>query len=616
MKVCPQCRAHYPTHFSVCPQDGNQLDAVTEFSAGTIIREKYEILEKLGQGGMGTVYKARHLVFNEIRALKIVSENLARDEQFLERFRAEAVIMRRLNHPNAVRVDDIDKTEDDRPFIVMEYIEGQSLREVLAERGALPVAEALEITRQACAGLSAAHGMGILHRDIKPDNIMVAASPEGATLIKIMDFGIAKIKESTTGFGEGAGATRTGFLMGTPDYMSPEQAQGTPGSRLTAATDIYSLGVVLYELLTGSQPFKGETPMAVLVHHMQTAPTPPHQFAPQHNIPATVSALVMRALEKEPARRFASASELESELVRLAKKGFDQDPASTVLFAAAPTVVMTPPPPIGETSEPTIPVSTPAPAPGSASTPAPVATPPPQPAPKRPSIPTPPQIRTPRRAESPRSKWPVVLGAALLLSVGGFAGWQYFGPDPVPPSKPVQPSVEKEPAATPPSTPAKTQDTNQTPPVKQPTTSDKPVKKVPATSPSQTNTQRQAEFNRHLSTGRRALQDGMYNQAISSFQNALAINPNHRAAKDGLRRAQLAKQAESALLGGSRSTASPDKLLKQGASQMQAGKYAAAIKTYEQALKIAPNNAQAKAGLSKARKAKAAEDKLLGARRN
>ncbi len=197
MKVCPQCRAHYPTHFAVCPQDGNQLDAVTEFSPGTILREKYEILEKLGQGGMGTVYKARHLVFNEIRAIKIVSAELASNPDFLERFRTEAIIMRRLRHPTAVRVKDIDKTDDNRPFLVMEYIEGNSLREVLARRGPLPIPEALEIASQVCSALSAAHEMGILHRDIKPDNILMADHPGSGPLVKVMDFGVAKIKEST-----------------------------------------------------------------------------------------------------------------------------------------------------------------------------------------------------------------------------------------------------------------------------------------------------------------------------------------------------------------------------------------------------------------------------------
>lgn len=410
MKVCPHCRANYPSHFSVCPQDGNSLKSVSELPPGTVLRKKYEILQRIGQGGMGTVYKVRHLVFNEVRALKMVSAELAENPDFLERFRTEAVIMRRLQHPNAVRVEDMDWTEDNRPFLVMEYIEGNSLRQRLEERGALPVSEALEVASQTCSALSAAHEMGILHRDIKPDNILIVDQPGGGLMVKVMDFGVAKIKESTQQYGMREGvSTQTGFLIGTPAYMSPEQAMGKPGSQLDARSDLYSVGIVLYEMLTGSQPFSADTPVGLLQHHIQTIPQPPDQLAAGRNIPGPVSDLVMKALEKDPANRFQLAAEMQAALT-----GAEQ------VSSADPTLPYDSPAPAQ------VPIPAPASSPESAAagreTPTPPSSPP-GPAPKTPvpfstrdsSVTAPPEAAA-------RMKWPgwqktlvFALGAALAL---------------------------------------------------------------------------------------------------------------------------------------------------------------------------------------------------------
>jgi serine/threonine-protein kinase len=309
MKTCPKCQGTYPAHFSMCPQDGTPLRTITELPEGTVIRGKYRILSKLGEGGMGVVYKARHVRFDEVWALKLVSTSLLEDPTFLQRFNAEAVLMRKLDHPNALRVHDIDETEDGRPFIVMEYVEGRDLASLLGDGPMEPV-RAARIVMQACAALGAAHRLGIIHRDIKPTNIMVSRAADGSEHAKVFDFGIAKVKEG--GPLGGASLTQTGMIVGTPVYMSPEQAQGLRGEKLDGRTDLYSLGIVLYEMLTGSVPFTGETPMQLLFAHVQNAPPDPRTIRAE--LPAALAEIVLRALEKDPAKRFASGEETRDAL--------------------------------------------------------------------------------------------------------------------------------------------------------------------------------------------------------------------------------------------------------------------------------------------------------------
>jgi len=315
MKSCPTCQAGYPTHFAVCPQDGTPLVEYGVWPEGTIIRGKYRILEKIGQGGMGSVYKALHVTFDELRAIKVISPELVTDETFLRRFKHEAVITRKLQHPNAVRVDDIDESEDGRPFIVMEYIEGRSLRKLIEEEGAMPVGRACSIVKQVAAGLEAAHRLGMVHRDIKPDNIVLVRAAEGE-LAKVLDFGIAKIKESRMGGAAGMTLTGTGVVIGTPQYMSPEQAMGKRGDELDGRSDLYSLGIVMYQMLTGDLPFKADTTMAMILAHLQARPTPFRTVRPDLQVPDAVAAVVMRLLEKQPEMRPASANALIAEIER------------------------------------------------------------------------------------------------------------------------------------------------------------------------------------------------------------------------------------------------------------------------------------------------------------
>jgi len=357
VKYCDNCHSAYPDDFTICPRDQGSLRYASDLVVGMIIRGKYEILEKIGTGGMATVYRARHLAFGETVAIKLVGPKLSHDADFLKRFRTEAVVTRKLHHPNAVRVEDLDTTEDGRPFIVMEYVNGRSLRDVIRAEGALPLPRALAIARQACSALAAAHAIGITHRDIKPDNILLTPSP-GGDLVKVLDFGIAKVKEGAFDTGEGYTPTQTGMVMGTPQYISPEQAMGKRGADVDGRSDLYSLGVVLYEMVTGRLPFSSDTAMGMILHHLQTSPTPPQIARADLSIPAPLSNLLMKALQKDRDRRFASADEM-------------LDALDTVAALPLPSAPL---PPLGPEASRLSPVPVPTPAPADKPTPRPVPT--------------------------------------------------------------------------------------------------------------------------------------------------------------------------------------------------------------------------------------------------
>lgn len=308
MKHCTTCQHLFPDQLQVCPNDNVPLRLARDLEPGMIVRNKYIILEWIGAGGMATVYRARHRLLNEMRAVKVVFAKFSRDEDFLRRFRHEAAIARRLRHDNAVWVEDLDEIEDGRPFIAMEFLQGDDLRKLIKEEGPLSVERSLKLGAQVASALSAAHKLGIVHRDIKPDNIFVTRDPSGNETAKVLDFGIAKAKEGV--LQGGYTATKTGVIIGTPEYMSPEQAEGQLGDKLDGRADIYSLGVVLYEMLTGKLPFESDTPLGMCMHHLQTVPRPPHELRPDLRIPESVSAILMKALEKQRQRRFQSADEM------------------------------------------------------------------------------------------------------------------------------------------------------------------------------------------------------------------------------------------------------------------------------------------------------------------
>jgi serine/threonine-protein kinase len=342
VRYCPSCHSVFPNEFRTCPKDQSDLLTASELQPGMVLRGKYEILGKLGAGGMAAVYRARHLAFSEVRAIKVVNNRLADDEEFLRRFRNEAVVARRLQHPNAVRVDDLDMTEDGRPFIVMEFVEGQNLREVIRQQGPLSLRRSVVIARQVAAALAAAHDLGIVHRDIKPDNILLAGSGDTETA-KVLDFGIAKMRESALG-DSGAVATRTGMVVGTPQYISPEQAMGRRGSEIDGRADLYSLGVVLYEMVTGRLPFESDTAMGIILHHLQTPPPEPREVRPDLGIPDALSGVLMQALQKDPGRRFASATAMATALQGVLALPLPERPGSADAASGGTGRPPTPPP--------------------------------------------------------------------------------------------------------------------------------------------------------------------------------------------------------------------------------------------------------------------------------
>jgi serine/threonine-protein kinase len=275
-----------------------------ELAPGQIVRGKYRTIRKLGQGGMGVVYLAEHLLLGGQLALKFLAVELSRNPQFIKRFRQEARAAYQLRHPNIVEVVDLDQDEDGSLFIAMEFVSGPSLRSVLqqAPRG-LPVERALHIARGLAAGLAAAHARGAIHRDIKPENILLGSMPDGSDQPKVLDFGIAAMAEGITNL------SRTHGLLLTPEYASPEQWRGTPAAELDGRTDLYALGGVFYEMLTGRTPFHAQNMEGWMYQHLQGVPQPLERLRPslakEH---PGLEAIVMRLLAREREQRFPSAA--------------------------------------------------------------------------------------------------------------------------------------------------------------------------------------------------------------------------------------------------------------------------------------------------------------------
>jgi serine/threonine-protein kinase len=277
---------------------------------GRVIDGKYRLEEKLGEGGMGTVYKAKHVLIQNDLAVKILHSSLVADRHAVARFQREATAAARIKHPNAVGVTDFGRTEDEIVYIVMELFVGKSLRDLLEEEGPLPIERSITIVRQVCLALDAAHRSGIIHRDVKPDNIVLEKNNGQGELVKVLDFGIAKLKDGPSNEAGGR-LTRQGVIIGSPHYLSPEQCQN---AELDARSDLYSLGIVLYEMFTADVPFKAPTPIAVAMMHATDKPTPVKEKRP--DLPDNIADVVMRSLEKDPSLRPQSAIELAQELER------------------------------------------------------------------------------------------------------------------------------------------------------------------------------------------------------------------------------------------------------------------------------------------------------------
>ncbi|TML74818.1 MAG: Stk1 family PASTA domain-containing Ser/Thr kinase [Actinobacteria bacterium] len=294
--------------------------AVSDSLIDTLFDGRYRIMRKLGAGGMADVYLAEDQELGRRVAIKILNDRHANDDQFIERFRREAKNAAALNHPNIVSIYDRGNAEDTY-YIAMEFLDGRSLKELIVGRGAAPINVAIEYARQILSALRFAHRHGIVHRDIKPHNVLV----DGEGRVKVTDFGIARAGTSQM--------TETGSIVGTAQYLSPEQARG---GEVDPRSDLYSLGVVLYELLTGKTPFDGETPVEIAMKHLSTPPKPPSKLRP--DIPPELDKVVLRALAKSPDDRYQSADEMEADLERVAR-------GAPVSAATASTQVLRIPPP-------------------------------------------------------------------------------------------------------------------------------------------------------------------------------------------------------------------------------------------------------------------------------
>jgi serine/threonine-protein kinase len=338
---------------------------------------RYRIMRKLGSGGMADVYLAEDEELGRRVAIKILNDKHANDEQFVERFRREAKNAAGLSHPNIVSIYDRGEAEGTY-YIAMEYLDGRSLKEIVVARGPLPISDAIEATRQVLTALRFAHRKGVVHRDIKPHNVMADADGR----LKVTDFGIARAGVSQM--------TEAGSIIGTAQYLSPEQARG---AAVDQRSDLYSIGVVLYEMLTGQVPFTGESPVEIAMKHLSDTPRPPSLLRPE--IPPDLDMVVLRALAKNPEDRFQTAEEMDAELERVAAgvgvTAETADAATAVLsgtaLASAPTAIVPPRRPPAQT---------------------------------RPSY---------RYAEPPprrRPIWPWLL-ALLLVVLAGVAGWYAFG---------------------------------------------------------------------------------------------------------------------------------------------------------------------------------------------
>lgn len=554
MKNCPTCQGSYPSNYAICPADGSPLQEAGAWTEGSVIRGKYRLLAKVGQGGMGSVYKALHLAFDELRALKVIAPELLNDNLFVKRFKHEAVITRRLQHPNAVRVDDIDEAEDGRPYIVMEFIDGKSLKKLIREEGPLPVPRVLSIIKQTASALDAAHRLGMVHRDIKPDNISLLDTPDGE-LVKVLDFGIAKVKEARLGEGAGLTLTGAGVVIGTPQYMSPEQAMGKRGDELDGRADLYSLGVVMYQMLTADLPFRADTTMEMLLAHMQKPPSPIEVLHPELQVPRDVAALTMRLLEKNRDLRPASGRVLIQEIEKLEK---GSAPVRTEVLATddliraagsrnAPqgglgaTGGALPSPPMPQPMHPW-PLEQPNAAPST------VATQPAQ------------SISPTLQSKSQESRWGIWL-AMLVLLVGLGGGGLYIAtrqpstqPDAIP-SPTSEPAPAMNPAPAPGPTPA--QVANPAPPPNPETTpkpkpkpkpqisADIPKPKTESLPPAPDLTR---QINATITLGDFHLGRGEYDDAIASYQKGLQLDPSNAVLKNKLDAAINTCKTESKIL--------------------------------------------------------------------
>ncbi len=316
MKYCSSCNAKYDDSVSFCSVDGEVLEADPASIVNTVLDGQYQMEALLGRGGMGAVYRARHILLGDRVAIKVLPPEVRTNADWLRRFRREGQAARRFRHPNAVTVYDLRTSADGTIYMVMEYVEGHTLDHEVKTRGRLTAAEAFEILTPIMSVLETAHAMGVVHRDLKPENIMIGKSAEnGAPVVKLLDLGIAKMREIAGDNGGNTALTMAGQVLGTPYYMSPEQWGEIPRDQnpeIDGRADIYSLGLVFYEMISGRRPFAGHTLQELRREHVTTTPKPLHEVAP--GVPLGFSDAIRRATAKDRGDRQETAGQLANEL--------------------------------------------------------------------------------------------------------------------------------------------------------------------------------------------------------------------------------------------------------------------------------------------------------------
>ncbi len=357
---CPRCKTVYAGGARFCPKDGSPLvdvrstgDAAkvvqvpkpVDASSGTQIRQpapkprgfgleragsladqvidgRYQVLSKLGEGGMAFVYEARDIQSGEFVAIKVLSPKLSKDASSVERLRREAGLAMRLEHPNACKILRLGETEDGLIYLVMPFLDGELLSDREAKTGPMGLEQGIEWMVECCAGLHHAHQLNIVHRDLKPENIMIVRKDDDHESAVVMDFGLAKESKASPGV---AKLTATGIILGTPEFMSPEQIRGKD---LDARSDVYALGIVAFELFTGKLPFQGRTPQEMMIARLRGKPTPLRRFRP--DFPASLETVLMQAMDTEPTKRFKTTLEFGHAMVDALESG-DRARLKTIL---------------------------------------------------------------------------------------------------------------------------------------------------------------------------------------------------------------------------------------------------------------------------------------------
>lgn len=316
MKHCAICKVKYDDSVSFCPVDGEVLEDDPSSIVDTVLDGQYQIESMLGKGGMGAVYAARHILLGDRVAIKILPPEVRTNAEWLRRFRREGQAARRFRHPNAVTVYDLRTASDGTIYMVMEHVEGHTLSQEMKARGPMTPAEAFEILEPIMSVLHTAHAMGVVHRDLKPENIMIGKSSTGERVVKLLDLGIAKMREVAGADGGASTAlTMAGQVLGTPHYMSPEQWGELPNdgdSEIDGRADIYSLGLVFYEMIVGKRPYSGLTLYELRREHISVVPPPLHEAVP--GVSRFFSEVIARAISKDRGDRQATAGELAAAL--------------------------------------------------------------------------------------------------------------------------------------------------------------------------------------------------------------------------------------------------------------------------------------------------------------